>query len=51
MAAAKIDPLHLRQPLTKLLLNGRQRCGQRIGVLLTQRMKMQAIHQIHHIRL
>ena len=40
MSAAKVDPFHLGQPLTELLLKAVQGGLQVIGVLLAESMKV-----------
>lgn len=42
VAAAEVDPLHLRQVLAELLLDGLERDGERVGALLAERVEVQA---------
>ena len=42
VAAAEVDPLHLRQILAELRLDGLERDGERVGALLAERMEVQA---------
>ncbi|MNW49694.1 hypothetical protein D3C74_271240 [compost metagenome] len=50
MAAAEIDPFHLRQPCSELLFNRIQRGRQIVRVLLAQGMKMKTRHALQQFR-
>ena len=43
VAAAEVDPLHLRQVLAEFRLDGLERDGERIGALLAERVEVQAL--------
>ena len=47
VSAAKVDPLHLRQPCAELLLDGFERLRQRLRPLLAKRMKVQPRQPFH----
>lgn len=46
VAAAEVDPLHLRQVLAKLRLDGLERDGERVGALLAERVEVQTFKAI-----
>ena len=46
VAAAEVDPLHLRQVLAELRLDGLERDGECVGALLAERVEVQALKSL-----
>ena len=46
VAAAEVDPLHLRQVLAELRLDGLEGDGERVGALLAERVEVQALKSL-----
>ena len=51
VAAAEVDPLHLRQILAEFLLDGLEGDGERVGALLAERVEVQALKSLDGILL
>ena len=46
MPAAEVEPLHIGQQIAELFCHGVQRHGQRIGVLLAERVEVQSVQKL-----